>query len=296
MSKIHDGIMGLVVGDALGVPFEFKPRDTFNATDMVGYGTHNQPPGTWSDDSSMTLVTIVSIALNEEINLHHIMISFWSWLRHGYYTPYGKTFDVGNTTRCAIERYMKDPCTVYECGGKRFEDNGNGSLMRILPLAFFDSDLRDIYNVSSLTHAHRISKMACYIYVTIAKNLMRGVSLHEMLSWSNLFKDEYSNIKNLERLTRDEIKSSGYVVDTLEAALWCILNTDNYKDCVLMAVNLGDDTDTVAAVAGGLAGIMYGIGGRKGIPKKWIKQIARYDDIKRLCDNFEGCVNKHDNK
>lgn len=287
MGKIYDGIMGLVVGDALGVPFEFKRRDTFTATDMTGYGTYNQPPGTWSDDSSMTLATLESIGRRGAIDPNDIMIQFAYWLDLGKYTPYGEVFDVGGATRRAIRQYTNKGIAPLHCGGKSVMDNGNGALMRILPLAFVSSSATDIDNVSSLTHAHEISRRACRLYVGTAEQLLKGNSLDFCLSYSGVWVKEFSRIPQLWKLRRDEIKSTGYVVDTLEAALWCVLKTDSYRDCVLTAVNLGEDTDTVAAVAGGLAGIAYGCGGAQGIPDEWIAQIPRREWIGELCGKLE---------
>lgn len=292
MSKIYNGIMGLIVGDALGVPVEFKKRDTYKITGMTGYGTHNQPPGTWSDDSSMTLATLESIGRLKKIDLSDIMRNFCRWLYEGTFTPYGKVFDVGGTTRCAIDRYTKG-VPVKECGGKKITDNGNGALMRILPLAFLNWDFENICDVSGLTHAHGISQKACLLYLTAANGIMRGDSCAKMLA--NIYSDSWSKtigLRDSRELRREDVRSTGYVVDTLEAALWCLYNTGNYRDCVLAAVNLGDDTDTVAAAAaaGGLAGLMYGCDGKKGIPKEWISQIARKEWIEDLCGDFENSV------
>lgn len=286
MGKVYEGIMGLVVADAVGVPFEFKKRDTFRATDMTGYGTYNQPIGTWSDDSSMTLATLESMVRLGRIDLKDIMGNFVYWLANGFFTPYGEVFDVGGTTRKAITKYAyqgRDPKT---CGCGEISDNGNGSLMRILPLAFVDCTVDDVFNVSALTHAHDISKEACRIYVEIARCLLDGeLDIHHLKIVHHM--DEFKRLEYLHKLGRGEIKSTGYVVDTLEAALWCLINTHSYKECVLAAVNLGNDTDTVAAVAGGLAGIFYGVGGEKGIPHEWIEQIARKKWIWDLCCKFE---------
>lgn len=292
MGKVYDGIMGLVVGDALGVPFEFKQRDTFKCTDMIGYGTYGQPAGTWSDDSSLTLATLDSLATNKcEIHLELIMDRFAKWLFRGDYTPHGNTFDVGNTTRYAINKFFFYGVKPEECGGSDISDNGNGSLMRILPLAFIKHSINDIYNLSRLTHAHEISMSGCALYVDMVTALIDGCDKHNAVDEA-LFYGVPCNFERIETIntspaSRDEIKSTGYVVDTLEAALWCFLNTDNYRDCVLEAVNLGGDTDTIAAVAGGLAGIYYGVGGEKGIPEEWIDQIARKDWIAALCEKLE---------
>ena len=282
MSKIYDGIMGLVVGDALGVPFEFKKRDTFKATDMVGYGTYNLPDGTWSDDSSMTLATVDAlITYKGKINLDEIMLNFSHWYSEGKFTPYGQCFDIGNTTRFAINKFLKG-FNISDCGCCGVNDNGNGSLMRILPLAFIPCSYNDINTVSALTHAHEISKKGCRLYLAVAEQILKGNGFRWLLT-DAIFNGEYSGIRDIYKLTREDIKSTGYVVDTLEAALWCLYHTDNYKDCVLTAVNLGGDTDTIAAVAGGLAGCLYGCGGKNGIPEKWIEQIARKDWIEKLC-------------
>lgn len=291
MGKVYNGIMGLVVGDALGVPYEFKQRDTFKATDMIGYGTYNQPAGTWSDDSSMTLATLESFSRLGRIETEDIMNNFFDWLYRGKFTPHGQVFDVGNTTRQAINRFGLG-AMPENCGGRNATDNGNGSLMRILPLAFMDISMRDVIRVSQLTHAHEVSIAACLIYILIARKLIVGIEKEKAVilgvkAVEESMPEEYSELEYLKYLKRDEIRSSGYVVDTLEAALWCFLKTDNYRDCVLEAVNLGGDTDTIAAVAGGLAGICYGVGGEKGIPEEWIEKIACKEWIKELCEKVE---------
>lgn len=281
MSKIYDGIMGLIVGDALGVPYEFKKRDTFKAVDMVGYGTHNQPVGTWSDDSSMTLATVDAlIRYKGKINLDSIMGNFLLWYKVGKFTTYGQCFDIGNTTRIAIHKYEMG-VNVSDCGCRGINDNGNGSLMRILPLAFIPCSYNDINEVSALTHAHAISKQGCRLYLIIAEQILKGNDFRHIMT-DAIFNGEYSRIRDIYKLTRDDIKSTGYVVDTLEAALWCLYHTNNYRDCVLTAVNLGGDTDTIAAVAGGLAGLLYGCSSN-GIPEEWINQIVRKEWIDQLC-------------
>ena len=293
MGKFTEAIMGLVVGDAVGVPFEFRKRDSFLAKGMTGYGTHGMPPGTWSDDSSMTLATIESIESIGTVNPEDIMRNFWNWLQHGDFTPYGYAFDVGGTTKQAIHRYRAG-CALAECGGQTVRDNGNGALMRILPLAFYPGTLADVKAVASLTHNHRISNTACALYVAIARFLMTGMDAKrailegfEKIERVMPIPDELRGIPYLFYKKRHEIKSTGYVVDTLEAALWCVVKSTSYRECVLLAVNLGEDTDTVAAIAGGLAGIIYGVGGEKGIPEEWIDQIAEKEKITAICERFE---------
>lgn len=293
MGKFYDAIMGLVVGDALGVPFEFRNRDTFRAMEMFGGGTYNQPPGTWSDDSSMTLATIESLKRCNCVDLIDLMHNFKNWYLHKQFTPHGSVFDCDFSTRDAIFKFING-ASVYECGGTSEHNNGNGALMRILPMAFYPGSMADVVKVASLTHNHAISNTACCIYVSIALDLISGRNKHqaiqegfEMIRRIMDIPDKLRRIPALDGLQRCEIGSTGFVVDTLEAALWCLLKADSYADTVLMAVNLGNDTDTTAAVAGGLAGIVYGIGGKKGIPVHWINQIAKKEEIKALCEAFE---------
>lgn len=308
---VLDGIMGLCVGDALGVPVEFKSRETLKEkpiTDMVGNRVHNQPIGTWSDDTSMTLCLLDSLL--DGLDYKDIMNKFKLWFTKGDYTPYGEVFDVGISTQQAISRYMRGTKPL-KCGGVEEYDNGNGSLMRILPLLFYIQSLYSIdfqntdeafdiiHNVSALTHAHKRSQIACGIYLSIASMLMKDVELEVAVEigiqkafeyYNKLpeFKKELIHFKRLSKKhfykTKEyDIRSSGYVVDTLEASVWCLLNTKTYKDCVLKAVNLGGDTDTTSAVVGGLAGLYYGI---ENIPSQWIKKIARRNYIENISDQF----------
>lgn len=270
MSNLKSAIYGLAVGDALGVPFEFMHRGTFVCNGMTGNGTHNQKAGTWSDDTSMTLATCKSIKENKSISIKDITTKFSDWLNKGEYTPDGIVFDCGITTSNAINDGV---------GASDIFSNGNGSLMRILPLAFTDCGNEEINSVSAITHAHEISQEGCRIYVKIARSLLSGHKLFNVIKSLDT-SEVYGRIKDLDSISEADISSSGYVVDTLEASLWCILNTDNYKDAVIKAVNLGDDTDTVGAVTGGLAGIIYGY---SSIPSEWV-------DILRGKETIEDCL------
>lgn len=252
MDKLKSAIYGLAVGDALGVPFEFRERGTFRCEGMTGYGTWNRAPGTWSDDTSMTLATLDSIKEKKCIDTLDMTSRFCDWLYRGKYTADGDTFDVGTTTRMALERGS---------GLDDYYSNGNGSLMRILPLAFTDATDDEIRAVSAITHAHKISTDACVEYVHLARQLIGGKPIGR------------EEIKNK---SMDEIKSSGFVLHTLEASIWCLLNTSSYEEAVLTAVNLGEDTDTTAAVVGGLAGIVYGY---DNIPGDWIEELKNKELI-----------------
>lgn len=301
---VKGAIFGLVVADALGVPVEFESRKKLqkNPVDkMLGYGSHNVPKGTWSDDTSMVLCTLNSIAQKGKIDLVDNVLEFSKWAENGYMTPHGEVFDIGITTLTSLRNYWKSK-NVYTCGGKSDYDNGNGSLMRIIPVSLYNhfknlskkESIRNVHEVSALTHAHERSLIACGIYDFIVSELIKSPeksSVISALKKAEKYYSDYKEIKHYKRIFDEKfidtdsslIKSSGYVVDTLEAAIWCLLNTDSYKYCVLKAVNLGEDTDTVAAVAGGLAGILYGY---DSIPKEWINTLVKSDMISKLCDKF----------
>ena len=311
------GIMGLCVADALGVPVEFMDRETLKRNPVTGMrscGTHYQPAGTWSDDTSMTLCLVDSLI--KGLDYEDIMTKFLKWLDEAAYTPHGEVFDVGNTTTKALMRFSRG-IPPLECGGTTERDNGNGSLMRILPIVFYlqsvygtdfcetDEAFEIIHNVSAMTHAHKRSQIACGIYVSVASMLMEGANLgiavetgiHKAIEYyrnhlgfsGELYHYERLIRKDFAELDETEIRSSGYVVDTLEAAIWCLLGTRSFKDCVLKAVNLGGDTDTVAAVAGGLAGLYYGY---ESIPDDWLSVIAKRDYVERLCNGLHGSLDR----
>ena len=292
--KIKDGICGLTVGDALGVPVEFKTREYLSknpVTGMMGHGTYDKPRGTWSDDTSLTLATMQSIVNKNAIDLEDIMNEFLLYVEESKYCQY-EVFDYGNTTIESIRRF-KSGYPISECGGKEEGDNGNGSLMRILPLAYIpDITYGEIESVSALTHAHPISKMACVLYVEIAKSMLENdleISEHIANSCEKIKKhyvgsDYLKEFKAIFENDYDVYEARMYVITTLEAALYCLLETSNYNDAVLKAVNLGRDTDTVGAVCGGLAGIYYGY---DDIPSEWIGDIPQMDFVFNLCDDFE---------
>ena len=312
MSNIwKDGMLGLIVGDALGVPVEFMSRTELMKNPVTGmreYGTHHQPRGTWSDDSSMALAELDSIRTVGTIDYTDMMERFSRWCMHGEYTPFGEVFDIGIATSRALMNYAKGIAPL-ESGGKTEWDNGNGSLMRILPVCLYlferqkkvctseNESIYIIHAVSALTHAHVRSQMACGIYYFLVKAILEEEgSLENRLQKGmdrayQYYRQDLSNHRELENYKRladlsefkenpkEGIKSSGYVVDTLEAAVWCLLHSHSYKETVLMAVNLGEDTDTIGAVAGGLAGLYYK---EEGIPQEWIQVIQRREWIEEV--------------
>lgn len=307
MKDIYKDILfGVSVGDALGVPVEFISREkiTLNpVTDMVGFGTYNLPPGTFSDDSSLTFCLTES--LTQKLTLENISENFQKWYFDNFWTPYGKVFDIENATRQAIVR-LKNGTRPDLAGGMDVSENGNGSLMRILPLVAVIKDLpiEERYlitkQVSSITHGHIRSVISCFYYLEFARQIILGEDKFEI--YKNL-KHEVSDFLNaigiiereinifdrilnndIFRLTDKDIRSSGYVLHTLEASIWSILTTDNFKNAVLKAVNLGEDTDTTGAVTGGLAGLLYSF---ESIPYNWTNQMARKEDINNLAERWK---------
>lgn len=300
--NIKSVIFGHAIADALGVPVEFCDRsevDENPVTDMMGYGTYDYPEGSWSDDTSMSLCTLDSLSRGS-IDYKDIMNNFIRWLNDNEYTPTGEAFDVGRTCLKAIIVYAQTK-NIETCGRTVEHSNGNGSLMRIHPMTLFlhtkkDLSLDDridiIHRTSALTHAHERSKIGCGIYSFILWELLGNPDKESVFTGLKKAKEYYQNQSELNKYDRlfdktfvltkrEDISSSGYIVSTLEAALWCLLTTNSYSECVLKAVNLGDDTDTVGAVAGGLAGALYGI---ESIPEKWFNDLKRKDYIEEMCE------------
>jgi len=294
-------MLGHAVADAVGVPAEFKTRGELEIspiTDMVGYGTYNLPRGTWSDDTSMSIAALDSLK-SGRVDFCEIMENFARWVFDEEYNALGVTFDVGNACLDAIRRYREiKPGDPTVCGGRSDYSNGNGSLMRIHPFAMYvfatnaDPVLQIplIESASALTHGHKRSLIACGTYCFILWELLAEPKRESIYRGIERAREYYKAEKelenftrlgtNLENIPRDEIKSSGYVVDSIEAALWSILTTKDYKSAVLCAVNLGSDTDTVAAIAGGLAAVLYGF---DSIPAEWLRGLKKREYIEEMC-------------
>jgi ADP-ribosyl-[dinitrogen reductase] hydrolase len=299
---ITSALLGLATADALGVPVEFKSRSYLAehpVTGMLAYGTHNQPAGTWSDDSSLTFC--LAEMLCQGYDLNNLAARFVNWRDYGYWTPHGETFDIGIATNKAISN-LRDGVAPALAGGSAKTDNGNGSLMRILPLAFYIKELplaeryRITKDVSGLTHKHIRSVTACFLYLEMARYLLSGKDKYEayeamrcnteFLHLSAAESEIFSRIISgkLPDLPYESIQGTGYVIHTLEAAIWCLLNTNNYEEAVLKAIHLGNDTDTTAAVTGGLAGIVYG---KENIPAAWLNVLVQKEKIEDLARRLE---------
>lgn len=320
--QIKSALFGVAVGDALGVPFEFSTRERMlqhPATDMVGFGTYNQPPGTWSDDSSLTFCLAEALA-DSEYSLASIASNFVKWKMNAWWTARHELFDIGITTSHAISRLSDilenqdfKELEKLKYSGDEY-DNGNGSLMRILPLVFYIKGMKPvdqfdiIRDVSALTHRHIRAAMSCFIYLKIAEYILEKhdkaeayeqarksvLELWEEIDFPEVERNHFQRV--IQRDIRDtpieHLKSGGYVIEVLESAIWFFMKRENYKDTVLDIINIGHDTDTSAAIAGGLAGLYYGF---NAIPTHWVDQIARKEDIddlakrlsEKLCDSIK---------
>ena len=313
-SVVKSSLYGFAIGDAFGVPVEGTGRDELKENpinDIIGFGKHNVPEGTWSDDTAMTLATMDSISQKDCIDYDDMMSKFCKWFYYGDYTTDGKVFDIGFSTRKALNMYKITNLPAIQCGSANENDNGNGSLMRILPVILYlrnldikeDEKVNIINTVSSLTHANEISKLGCYIYNVFISNILDGKTKEE--AYLETRKYDYSKYYSKEALkeysmllthdirnyNEETLKSSGYVVDTLETAIWVILNTNNYEDSIVKAVNLGGDTDTIGAITGSISGILYGY---DNIPKKWLDKLKNKDYLEEIISKYEKLFKKED--
>lgn len=302
-SRIQAGLWSSILGDALGVPVEFQSREEIAKNPVIGFrshGTYDLPEGYWSDDSSLMLCSMEN--LTEGGDFEALMAKFKKWLNEGYMTPGGFTFDCGIATREAIGRFSQGEQALL-CGSMDEYSNGNGSLMRILPFAYrlADSDpdtrRKRIFDASRITHGHSRSKLACWLYSEVIRNLMEGLGKAESVDLAHSIVEEWVQqngamnewghfarcTSRIVDLPVSSIKSSGYVIDTLEASLYSFLKHDDIWSSLLFSVNLGSDTDTVACVTGGLAGTFYGI---DAVDPGWIKRLAKWEEIDGLIGTF----------
>lgn len=309
MSKIVDSIIGHAIGDAMGLPTEFCIREHLlrhPVKEMISSEKAGQPAGAWSDDTSMEICTIESFNEFHTFNYKDIMSKWVLWIEEGKYTANGSAFDVGRTCLAAIRNFVKGEEPI-NCGLKDEMSNGNGSLMRILPAALYsyyknipEEDTVNLTNeLSSLTHAHEISRLGCYIYVKYIHLLLSGLDKEE--AYSRLIKYDYSKYyspESIEKYKRildgnlkdtdvADISSKGYVVDTLECSLWIVLNAADFKETIVASTNIGNDTDTIGAITGSIAGIIYGF---DKFPKNWVDKLLRKDYLTEVSENFENIL------
>lgn len=293
--RIAGGLIGLLVGDALGVPYEFQPPTAIPDAATIEFDppagflrSHaSVPPGTWSDDGAQALCLLASLLHCGELELDDFSRRLLNWYEYGYLAVDGIVFDIGITTGIAL-RAVRAGAAADSAGPASVNSNGNGSLMRVLPLALWhrgsDAELvRDAQRQSLVTHGHLRAQVCCALYCLMARGLLTGVAdpwSGAVATLRHLYADSAAEQEELEwNIRPDEplhASGSGYVVDCLRSAMLC-LQQPGYEQAVRAAVRMGHDTDTTACVAGGLAGIRWGLAG---IPRRW-REALRGGDISR---------------
>lgn len=305
MYHVRDGVLGLAIGNAMGVPTTTNKREDLlekPVTKMMPRIRDGVPKGAWSDSTSLTIATMDAIA-NSGINYTAIADNFVKWFTTNHFCSMKESFGIGETTLKALVHYTQHLEAAEACGLDGIIDNGNGSLSRMLPIAYYAVAVKcsekEIYEivkkVSSITHAHEISICGCYIYVRYVMNLLRGINKFSALNqikaldysmFSKTTLDCYSRIlkEDINELDIDDISSTAYIVDSLEAAFWCFLQSASFKECVIATTNIGDATDSIGAIACSLAGIFYGY---SNIPKKYLEDLRKLEYLEECCDKFE---------
>ncbi len=292
-------LLGLAAGDAVGTTVEFRPRGTFAPlSGMVGGGPFKLEAGQWTDDTSMALCLASSLVERGGFDPRDQMERYTRWMDDGYWSSNGVCFDIGGTVAAALRRFKEDGRPFAGSGDPLTA--GNGSIMRLapIPMAFFP-DLEAVERVaaesSRTTHAAVECLDACRLFSRILSRALAGAGREEILTGDRVSFTGSEKITAIARgdyrkKAREAIRGSGYVVESLEAALWCFWQTDSFAGAVLAAANLGDDADTTAAVCGQVAGAAYGA---SQIPGDWLERLARRDEIIDLADQlFEFSQNK----
>ena len=281
-------LLGLAVGDAVGTTVEFKPRGTFEPlTDMVGGGPFELEPGQWTDDTSMALCLATSLVECGGFDARDQMTRYVRWRDEGYLSSTGSFFDIGVTVNAALTRFARtgEPYS----GSPDPRSAGNGSIMRLAPVVLFfhpdrDAVVHHAAESSRTTHDAAEAVDACRLLASILSRALDGAGKADALLGDA---DTFTGAKAIQAIARgdwrdkseDQISGTGYVVPSLEAALWSVWTTESFEAAILRAANLGDDADTTAAVAGQIAGALYG---RSGIPARWLERLAMREEIEGL--------------
>jgi ADP-ribosylglycohydrolase len=290
--RFHGCLLGLAVGDAVGTTLEFKSPGSFEPiSDMVGGGPFRLNPGEWTDDTSMALCLATSLVEKNGFDPTDQMDRYCRWWKEGYLSSNGRCFDIGNAVSDALRRYGKtrDPMA----GSTSSHSAGNGSIMRLAPVPMFyypdlSAAIRYSAESSRTTHGAPECIDACRLLAGIICRALSGASKEEILfGEANSFSGE-PKITMIARgeyrnKSADKNRGTGYVVESLEAALWCFLQTDTFESAILKAANLGDDADTTAAICGQLAGAFYT---ESAVPKKWAERLALRQEITQLADRL----------
>lgn len=293
--RYHGALLGLAIGDAVGTTVEFSPRGTFTpVTDMTGGGPFSLAPGQWTDDTSMALCLASSLVEKGDFDPRDQMDRYCAWMQHGYMSSTGTCFDIGITTSTALNAYLrtKNPFS----GNPDPRASGNGSLMRLAPVPmFYYPDVAAAIRISGessrTTHAAPECMDACRYFALLLCRAFAGEEKELVLAAPE---SEFTKAPLAPKINaiaegsyrtkkRDRIVGNGYVVNSLEAALWCFATTATYEEAILTAVNLGDDADTTAAICGQIAGAYYGT---RVIPSSWLAKVALRGEIEALADRL----------
>lgn len=289
IERVTGALLGLAIGDALGTTLEFKPKDTYQPlTDMIGGGSFHLQAGQWTDDTAMMLCLADSLVGKGRIDLRDQIERYIRWYRHGENSCTGTCFDIGMTVRSALSRYESN--AIPEAGSSSPNNAGNGSLMRLAPVAvFFAHDSEEVAmeaaKLSSITtHGESRCMQACELMALLLHRIFNTKSLPSkdaflakvLNDYLALRPDSHADVRLIAsgkfvEKSRDEIHGSGYVIASLEAALWCFTHSESFEEGVLLAANLGEDADTTAAIFGQLAGAFYG---RRNLPSQWKRIVA----------------------
>lgn len=302
-ARVRGALYGLLVGDALGVPYEFsQPSDIpapalIEMTPPLGFDRAHRgtPPGTWSDDGAQALVLFESLLNNSALDLTQFGRQLVAWYEDGYMTPDGRVYDIGFQTRRGLLNIV-DGAPADESGPSEQSNNGNGGLMRVLPCVLVpfrdDAELVARARRQGLpTHGHLRSQLTCALYVLVAKGIIEGQSAADSLWRAVDTLQAMATSAEKAELTvvldgqLEPSNGSGYVVDSFWSAIRAVLSTDNYESCVRTAIALGRDTDTTACIAGGLAGALYG---EEGIPARWRIELKGKNLVEALLTRLPG--------
>ena len=287
--RFYGCLLGLATGDAVGTTLEFKPPGTFKPiTDMVGGGPFDLKPGQWTDDTSMALCLAHSLIAKHGFDPEDQMNRYCNWWQWGYMSSTGDCFDIGMTVSSALHRYIESG--IPYSGSTDPRSSGNGSLMRLAPVPMWfggnlDQAIKFSGESSRTTHGSEECIDACRYFGSVLYHALNG-SGKDRLLFDSGYSATTASIKKIAAgiyLSKDTVKGTGYVVDSLEAAMWCFANTDNYQNAILKAANLGDDADTTAAICGQIAGAFYGA---SGIPEQWLNKLSLLSDIEVLCQQL----------
>lgn len=297
--RFRGALVGLAAGDAVGTTLEFRSPGSFTPIeDMVGGGPFGLQPGQWTDDTSMAMCLAESLLAREGFDAADQMDRYVRWYQEGYWSSTGSCFDIGGTVSGALHAYLRSGNPFS--GSTHPHSAGNGSLMRLAPVVLYyaaDDAAADHYAAESsrTTHGAHTAIDACRYMAALLVGALRGKSKDDLLS-SEFWRPESGGIDaalapeiaeiaagSFKERQPPQIKGSGYVVRSLEAALWAFYHGEDFREGCLLATNLGDDADTTAAIFGQIGGAYYG---ERAIPETWRAQLTRYDDIVAIADGI----------